>query len=70
MRDRDQKGRRVVFRGEDNVLAKLSTADVLLIKQLRLNGQSCRSLGRQFNVCHQLISKLVNGKTRQYLLVR
>jgi len=60
--DRDKKQRNNVAFGENHGISKLSTQDVVAIRQRNLQGESCSSLAKQFLVCTQTVCNLVNRK--------
>jgi hypothetical protein len=59
------KGRKVSAdqRGENNGCAKLTEAQVAVIKRCIMQGESNMCLGRRFNVSHSLISRIRRGRS-------
>ena len=58
--DRIRRGRSAVLAGETNGMAKLTTPEVLKIRQIYAAGRgTCRSLGRQFGVSKTQITHIV-----------
>lgn len=62
--DRAAKGRSRNQAGENNNMCKLSTADVLAIKEMLSGGVSRRILAITYNVCRQTIDNIATGKRR------
>ncbi len=62
IRDSMKRGR-FVF-GERNGTAKLSAQDVSVIRGLLAEGQSQRSIARQFSVTHRVISLIAIGRRK------
>lgn len=49
--------------GSDIASAKLSEADVVIIRQLSVSGESHRTIAKQFNVSKSTISSILNGRS-------
>lgn len=54
-------GLRIPPQGDDNTLRKLSNEQVAIIRQRRENGESCRSLGREYDISHVQISRITRS---------
>ncbi len=55
-------------RGENGSNAKLKTADVLQIHELRSLGHSHRAIASIFGVCRENVSKILQGKSWSHLM--
>lgn len=65
MADRDRKNRGVLpnHRGVDIATARLTPADVLVIREAMANGESQRSVARRYGVHHSTIRDIATGAT-------
>jgi hypothetical protein len=60
--DRDAKGRQRTPRGEGHGSAKLTTEDVLYVREQHSAGVSARELARRLGVASRTVDKIVNGE--------
>lgn len=58
--DKDAKGRRP--RGAASNKTHLTNGDVAEIRRLREAGMTCQSIGDQFGICRQAVSRIARGK--------
>ena len=65
--DRERKGRNNPPKGEANPKAKLTEADVLEIREKRLQGVSFGKLATEYGVCKKTVQSAVSGKTWAHL---
>ena len=65
--DRERKGRNNPPKGEKYAKAKLTEADVLTIREKRLQGVSFGKLAKEYGVCKKTIQDAVSGKHWSYL---
>lgn len=66
-RDMYSKGREVILVGEDQGNSKLTSYQVMLIRQLVDSGSSYAELGRRFNVNETTIGNIAKRKTWKHL---
>lgn len=62
-RDRDQRGRHVALRGEDNGYAKLTETEVYVIRVLLLQGGSQRAIASAFRIHQGTVSAIARRAT-------
>ncbi len=65
MRDRKEKGRCAVLRGEKSGMAKLSDADVLVVRERLGRGERGSSIARSIGVSKQLVSAIKTNVARR-----
>jgi hypothetical protein len=63
MNDMKNKGRNVCFLGSENPNSKLKRKDVLVIREMRRNGNTYKQIADYFNVHIQNIAAIVKNKT-------
>lgn len=69
MRDKINKGRSNIVRGEKCSFAKLKTNDVLKIKLMIKNGILLSNISKIYNVSDTLIRKIKNNKVWKHILL-
>jgi hypothetical protein len=67
IRDRDEKERTNGAKGERNIKAKLTTADVLLIKGRLAAGESPTVIAKDYDVYASTIQSIKSGKTWKHI---
>lgn len=61
--DRDRKGRTNKMYGESNPKAKLTNANVVLIREMRNSGMTQQSIADRFGISQNAVSRILNRKT-------
>jgi HNH endonuclease len=62
-RDRDDRGRHVALRGEQNGYSKLTESDIRIIRKLLRGGLAQAKVGEQFSVSQRCIWAIAHGLT-------
>lgn len=63
MIDMKNKGRNVCFYGEENPNSKLTEMDIIIIREMRKNGNTYKQIASCFNVHQQNIAAIIQNKT-------
>lgn len=62
MQDAEQKGRRVILGGEKHFNAKLTSAQVGEIREMRKEGNTYNAIAAKFGISSQHVARIVNGE--------